>query len=68
MKIAGEICVYTNGNIVVESLDSDTVTMADFEAALALEDRQQVMLGQTEDFREATRAFAEKRAPEYRDR
>ena len=39
-----------------------------FEAALALEDRQQVMLGQTEDFREATRAFAEKRAPEYKDR
>ncbi|OZA92910.1 MAG: enoyl-CoA hydratase, partial [Erythrobacter sp. 34-65-8] len=39
-----------------------------FEAALALEDRQQVMLGQTEDFREATRAFAEKRPPQYRDR
>lgn len=39
-----------------------------FEAALALEDRQQVMLGQTEDFREATRAFAEKRAPDYKDR
>ena len=39
-----------------------------FEAALALEDRQQVLLSQTEDFREATRAFAEKRAPQYRDR
>lgn len=39
-----------------------------FEAALAIEDRQQVLLGQTEDFREATRAFTEKRAPEYKDR
>ncbi len=39
-----------------------------FDAALALEDRQQVLLSQTEDFREATRAFAEKRPPQYRDR
>lgn len=39
-----------------------------FEAAIALEDRQQVMLAQTEDFVEAKRAFAEKRAPDYRDR
>ena len=40
----------------------------DLAITLALEDRQQVMLAQTEDFREATRAFAEKRAPVYRDR
>lgn len=39
-----------------------------FEAALALEDRQQVMLSMTEDYTEARRAFAEKRAPKYRDR
>lgn len=39
-----------------------------FEAALAIEDRQQVMLAQTGDFAEAKRAFAEKRPPEYRDR
>ena len=39
-----------------------------FEAAIALEDRQQVMLAQTEDFVEAKRAFAEKRAPDYKDR
>jgi enoyl-CoA hydratase/carnithine racemase len=39
-----------------------------FEAALALEDRQQIMLSMTEDYAEARRAFAEKRAPEYRDR
>lgn len=39
-----------------------------FEAALAIEDRQQVLLAQTEDFEESKRAFAEKRAPEYKDR
>ena len=39
-----------------------------FEAALALEDRQQVLLSQTEDSSEARRAFLEKRNPEYRDR
>lgn len=39
-----------------------------FEAALAIEDRQQVLLSQTQDATEAQRAFLEKRAPEYRDR
>ncbi len=39
-----------------------------FEAAIALEDRQQVMLTQTQDFEEAKRAFAEKRPPQYQDR
>ncbi|MEZ5709205.1 MAG: enoyl-CoA hydratase-related protein [Blastomonas sp.] len=39
-----------------------------FEAALALEDRQQVLLTQTEDYGEARAAFLEKRSPEYRDR
>ncbi|SMQ69170.1 Enoyl-CoA hydratase/carnithine racemase [Altererythrobacter xiamenensis] len=38
-----------------------------FDAALAIEDRQQVLLAQTEDFAEAKRAFAEKRAPDYKD-
>lgn len=39
-----------------------------FDAALAIEDRQQVMLAQTEDSGEAVRAFLEKRAPDYKDR
>jgi len=39
-----------------------------FEAALALEDRQQVLLSQTQDSAEAQRAFLEKRAPNYQDR
>ncbi len=39
-----------------------------FEAALALEDRQQILLSMTEDYAEARRAFTEKRPPEYRDR
>ena len=39
-----------------------------FEAALALEDRQQILLSMTEDYAEARRAFMEKRAPVYRDK
>ena len=38
------------------------------KAALALEDRQQVLLGQTADHREAISAFTEKRYPVYRDK
>ena len=37
------------------------------DAALALEDRQQVLLGQTADHREAVQSFVEKRPPNYRD-
>ncbi len=37
------------------------------EAGLTLEDRQQVMLLETADFREAVTAFRAKRAPVYRD-
>jgi enoyl-CoA hydratase/carnithine racemase len=33
--------------------------------AMAIEDRQQIMLGQMEDFREAMVAFVEKRKPNY---
>ncbi|WP_438728062.1 enoyl-CoA hydratase/isomerase family protein [Parasphingorhabdus sp. DH2-15] len=38
-----------------------------FDAAMALEDRQQVMLAQTEDSREAAKAFFAKRKPDYKD-
>ena len=38
------------------------------DAGLTLEDRQQVMLLETADFREAVTAFREKRAPKYEDR
>ncbi len=37
-----------------------------FEAALALEDRNQVLLGQTADFQEGLDAFAAKRRPAYK--
>ena len=47
-----------NLNIDAQSLD----------AAMAIEDRQQVILSATEDHREALNAFLEKRAPEYRER
>lgn len=36
-----------------------------FEAAIALEDRNQVILGRTADFREGVTAFREKRTPVY---
>ena len=38
------------------------------DAAMAIEDRQQVILSATEDHKEALSAFLEKRAPEYRER
>ena len=38
------------------------------EAALILEDRQQVMLIETADHKEAVAAFLGKRAPRYEDR
>lgn len=38
------------------------------EAAMAIEDRQQVILAATEDHREAMSAFVEKRAPSYSGR
>ena len=47
-----------NLNIDAQSLD----------AAMAIEDRQQVILSATEDHREALAAFLGKRPPEYRER
>ena len=47
-----------NFNIDAQSLD----------AAMAIEDRQQVILSATEDHREALAAFLGKRPPEYRER
>lgn len=41
------------------------IDAAGLEAALALEDRSQVLLSQTEDFKEGARAFREKRTPRY---
>jgi enoyl-CoA hydratase/carnithine racemase len=37
------------------------------EHAMAIEDRQQIILGQMDDFKEAMTAFVEKRAPNYGD-
>ncbi len=39
-----------------------------FEAAIALEDRNQVILGRTADFREGVEAFKQKRPPVYTGR
>ncbi|MEQ1495158.1 MAG: enoyl-CoA hydratase/isomerase family protein [Novosphingobium sp.] len=43
------------------------IDAASMEHAFALEDRQQVMLGQAGDFAEAKKAFFEKRAPDWKD-
>ena len=47
-----------NLNIDAQSLD----------AAMAIEDRQQVILSATEDHKEALAAFLDKRPPAYRER
>jgi enoyl-CoA hydratase/carnithine racemase len=43
------------------------VDAGSIEAAMAIEDRQQVMMTTTADHREAVAAFLEKRAPVFRD-
>jgi enoyl-CoA hydratase/carnithine racemase len=49
-----------------ESMNAE-IDAPSLEAALTLEDRQQVILIDTDDHREAVKAFREKRAPLYRD-
>lgn len=44
------------------------IDAAGLDAAIALEDRQQILCGQTEDVKEAVKAFVQKRAPNYEDR
>jgi enoyl-CoA hydratase/carnithine racemase len=44
-----------------------SLNVGSFDAAIALEDRQQVMLHETRDHTEAVNAFKEKRSPEYLD-
>jgi enoyl-CoA hydratase/carnithine racemase len=50
-----------------ETLNAE-IDSQSLEAALMLEDRQQILLMETADFREAVAAFKEKRSPVYRDR
>ncbi len=45
-----------------------SVDAPSIESAIAMEDRNQILCAQTDDFREGVRAFMEKRAPDYRDR
>ena len=44
-----------------------SVDAGSLEAAVAMEDRNQILCAQTADFGEGVRAFLEKRRPEYRD-
>ena len=50
-----------------ETLNAE-IDAPSLEAALTLEDRQQVMLLETDDHREAVAAFKTKRRPRYEDR
>lgn len=44
------------------------VDAGSLEAAIAMEDRNQILCAQTDDFAEGVKAFVEKRAPQYQDR
>ena len=44
-----------------------SVDAGSLEAAVAMEDRNQILCAQTSDFGEGMRAFLEKRAPQYKD-
>lgn len=45
-----------------------SIDAGSLEAAIAMEDRNQILCAQTEDFSEGVRAFLSRRAPAYRDR
>lgn len=45
-----------------------SIDAGSLEAAVAMEDRNQILCAQTEDFAEGVRAFIEKRRPNYQDR
>lgn len=47
---------------------SHNVDAAGLEAAIALEDRNQILCAASEDFKEGAQAFLEKREPHYRNR
>ena len=44
------------------------IDAASLEAAMAIENRNQILCSGTEDFKEGMRAFVEKRTPIYSDR
>jgi enoyl-CoA hydratase len=44
-----------------------SIDAASLEAAIAMEDRNQILCARTQDFAEGIRAFLEKRPPVYRD-
>jgi enoyl-CoA hydratase/carnithine racemase len=69
MALAGEML---NASPMGLSMTKDLLNLnADapsLEAALAIENRTQVLLGRTDDLREGVAAFLEKRPPDYRGR
>jgi enoyl-CoA hydratase/carnithine racemase len=67
-EIAGEILrnaplsVRLTKECLSHSLDAPSL-----EAAIAMEDRNQILAAQSQDFREGVQAFLEKREPQFRD-
>jgi len=69
MALAGEMLAASPmGLRMTKDLINLNADAPSLEAALALENRTQVLLGQTDDLREGVAAFLEKRAPDYRGR
>jgi enoyl-CoA hydratase len=56
------------GLALTKEVLSANIDAPGFDAALALEDRNQVLLSQTRDFREGATAFREKRPPRFEGR
>jgi enoyl-CoA hydratase/carnithine racemase len=69
LTLAGEMLATTPWGLRLSKQALNlNIDASSLEHAMAIEDRQQVILAQTADFREAMGAFLEKRAPEYRDK
>jgi enoyl-CoA hydratase/carnithine racemase len=69
MALAGEMLLTSPmGLRLTKDALNLNIDAASMEHAFALEDRQQVMLGQAADFAEAKAAFFEKRPPNWSDR
>jgi enoyl-CoA hydratase/carnithine racemase len=69
MKLAQEICALSPlGVRMTKEVLGQNADATSLEAAVALENRTQVLLGQTEDFQEGVKAFLEKRPAQYRNR
>ena len=69
MELAGEMLMTSPmGLRLSKDALNRNIDAPSFEAALAIEDRQQILLSMTEDYAEARQAFMDRRTPQYKDR